>query len=337
MPMAEALARCPGAVVVRGRMDHYVRIARELRAIFHRFTPLVEPLSLDEAFLDVTASMRLFGPAPTIARRVKDAVRDETGLTASAGVAPTKFVAKIASDLSKPDGLLVVEADGVEAFLRPLPVHHVWGVGRVTEAALHRLGIRTIGELTAADPSGLARRWGPAASALVEWARGVDDRAVSPARMPKSMGEEETFAADLTIRQLGARLLAQAEGVARRLRARGVLARTVTVKVKLAGRYGPRGFATLTRRETLPEPTADESLLFGVARRLVERLALGERRVRLVGLAAGNLVTGTPEQLALFAGARQGAARRAALARAVDAVVERFGTGAVRRGSPGDS
>jgi DNA polymerase-4 len=336
MPMAEALARCPEAVVVRGRMEHYARIAADLRAIFHRFTPLVEPLSLDEAFLDVTASTRLFGPAAVIARRLKGAIRDETGLTASAGVGPSKFVAKIASDLSKPDGLLVVGAAEVEAFLRPLPVRHVWGVGRVTEAALLRAGIRTIGELAAADPRGLARRWGSGAGVLVRWAQGVDERPVCPARTPKSMGEEETFAADLGRRQLGARLLAQAEGVARRLRARGLVARTVTVKVKLAGRWGPRGFVTLTRRETLPEPTADEGRLFAVARHLVERLELGERRLRLVGLAAGNLVPAGPGQLALFAGPRAEAARRAALAQAVDRVIDRFGSGAVGRRLPDD-
>src|SRR5436190_900114 len=171
MPMAEALARCPDAVVVRGRMERYVAVARELCAIFHRFTPLVEPLSLDEAFLDVTASVALFGPPAGIARQVKDAIRAETALTASAGVAPSKFVAKIASDVSKPDGLLVVPADGVRAFLAPLPVRHVWGVGRVTEAALLRLGLRTIGELAAADPEVLARQFRGGARELVALAR----------------------------------------------------------------------------------------------------------------------------------------------------------------------
>jgi DNA polymerase-4 len=334
MPMAEALTRCPEAVVVRGRMEHYARVARELRAIFHRFTPLVEPLSLDEAFLDVTASMRLFGPAPAIARTVKDAVRNETGLTASAGVGPSKFVAKIASDLCKPDGLLVIDAAEAVAFLAPLPVRHVWGVGRVTEAALLRLGIHTIGQLAATDPHRLARRWGRGAEALVGWASGIDERPVCPARMPKSMGEEETFTSDRTAAELPPRLLAQAEDVARRLRARGLGARTVTVKVKLAGRWGPRGFVTLTRRETLPEATADDGELFATACRLVERLALGERRVRLVGLAAGNLVTWTPEQLGLFAAPREQAARRAALARAVDTLVDRFGAGTIGRRLP---
>src|SRR5207244_1773430 len=173
MPMAEAVARCPHAVVVRGRMDRYVAVAHELRAIFHRFTPLVEPLSLDEAFLDVTASVGLFGPAAEIARQIKTAIRAETSLTASAGVAPSKFVAKIASDVSKPDGLLVVAPEDVRKFLAPLPVRHVWGVGRVTEAALHRLGLRTIGDLAAADPHHLARhfRGGAAESVLFAVAR----------------------------------------------------------------------------------------------------------------------------------------------------------------------
>src|SRR5438874_2418483 len=239
MPMAAAIARCPRAVVVRGRMERYVAVSRQLRQIFRRFTPLVEPLSLDEAFLDVTASTTLFGPPPEIAHQIRRAVRAETGLTASAGVAPNKFIAKIASDLAKPDGLLVVPPEAVEAFLRPLPVRHLWGVGRVTEAALHRFGFRTIGDLAAVEPTLLA------------------------------------------------------------------------------------------------EPTADEAVVFAVARRLLRSLALGDRPVRLVGLAAGNLLAGDGDQLALFAAERRAAARRSALARAVDDLVRRFGAETIRRRLPG--
>jgi len=334
MPMAEALARCPDAVVVRGRMERYVAVARELRAIFHRFTPLVEPLSLDEAFLDVTASVALFGPPAGIARQVKDAIRAETALTASAGVAPSKFVAKIASDVSKPDGLLVVPADGVRAFLAPLPVRHVWGVGRVTEAALLRLGLRTIGELAAADPEVLARQFRGGARELVALARGLDDRPVRPDREPKSIGEEETFARDLVPAAVAPYLLGQAENVARRLRARGLRARTVGLKLKLAARSHGGRFPSLTRRHTLAEPTADESVLFAVARELLAHLEIGSRRIRLAGLAATNLVAAAPEQLALFAGTRDSAARRAAAARAVDELTQRFGAGVVRRRLP---
>jgi len=329
MPMAEALARCPDAVVVRGRMERYVAVARELRAIFHRFTPLVEPLSLDEAFLDVTASVALFGPPAGIARQVKDAIRAETALTASAGVAPSKFVAKIASDVSKPDGLLVVPADGVRAFLAPLPVRHVWGVGRVTEAALLRLGLRTIGELAAADPEVLARQFRGGARELVALARGLDDRPVRPDREPKSIGEEETFARDLAPAAVAPYLLGQAENVARRLRARGLRARTVGLKLKLAARSHGGRFPSLTRRHT-----ADVSVLFAVARELLAHLEIGSRRIRLAGLAATNLVAAAPEQLALFAGARDSAARRAAAARAVDELTQRFGAGVVRRRLP---
>jgi len=334
MPMAAAIARCPGAVVVRGRMDHYVAASRQIRQIFRRFTPLVEPLSLDEAFLDVTASTALFGPPPEIAEQVRQAVRTETGLTASAGVAPNKFIAKIASDLAKPDGLVVVPPDAVEAFLHPLPVRHLWGVGRVTEAALHRLGYRTLGDLAVAEPARLARHVGAGAGALQQWARGIDDRPVRPDRNAKSMGEEETLDRDRPAGELLPYLLADAESIARRLRAHVRRARTVTLKVKLAHPPGPR---TLTRRHTLAEPTADEAVLFAVARRLLGGLALGSRRVRLVGLAVENLLAGDGDQLALFATERSAAARRAALARAVDELVRRFGAATIRRRLPGEA
>ena len=334
MPMAEALARCPHAVVVRGRMDRYVAVAGDLRAIFHRFTPLVEPLSLDEAFLDVTASVALFGPAPEIARQLKAAIRAETDLTASAGVAPNKFVAKIASDVSKPDGLLVVPPDDVRTFLAPLPVRHVWGVGRVTEAALLRLGLRTIGDLAAAEPRLLARHFRGGAPELVALARGIDDRPVRPDREAKSIGEEETFARDLAPAEVESHLLVQAENVARRLRSRGLRARTVALKVKLAARWRAGRFPTLTRRHTFAEPTADESVLFTVARTMLEQADLGGRRVRLVGLAAANLVPAAPEQVPLFTTVHESAARRAAVARAVDELARRFGADVVRRRLP---
>src|SRR5215470_1649004 len=334
MPMAVAITRCPGAVVVRGRMDLYVAVSRQIRQIFRRFTPLVEPLSLDEAFLDVTASTALFGPPPEIAEEVRRAVRTEIGLTASAGVGPNKFIAKIASDLAKPDGLLVVAPDAVEAFLYPLPVRHLWGVGRVTEAALQRLGYRTIGDLAAAEPVRLARHVGAGAGALQQWARGIDERPVRPDRGAKSMGEEQTLDRDRPAGELLPHLLADAESIARRLRAHALRARTVTLKLKLAARPGPR---TLTRRHTLAEPTADEAVLFAVARRLLESLALGGRPVRLVGLAVENLLAGDGDQLALFATERSATARRAALARAVDELVRRFGAATIRRRLPGEA
>jgi len=334
MPMAEAVARCPHAVVVPGRMPVYAAIGEELRAIFHRFTPLVEPLSLDEAFLDVTASVRLFGPARAIAAAIRETIRAETRLTASAGVAPSKFVAKIASEVAKPDGVVVVPPDGVASFLAPLPVRYVWGVGRVAEGALAALGLRTIGDLAGADARTLARRFGRGASALVALARGIDDRPVHPARRPKSIGEERTFDRDLTAAELPPRLLAQAEDVARRLRARGLRARTLALKLKLAGPSREGRFPTRTRRTTLAEPTADDGALFAVARALLDAVDLGARRVRLAGLAASGLVRTRPEQLALFGAAREAASRRDAAARAVDRLVARFGPDVVRRALP---
>jgi len=261
---------------------------------------------------------------------VKDAIRAETALAASAGVAPSKFVAKIASDVCKPDGLLVVPPDRVRAFLAPLPVRHVWGVGRVTEAALLRLGLRTIGDLAAADAALLARHFRGGARELVALARGIDDRPVRPDREPKSIGEEETFARDLAPAAVGPHLLRQAENVARRLRARGLRARTVGLKLKLAARSRAGRFPTLTRRHTLAEPTADESVVFAVANELLAHLPLDGRRIRLAGVAATNLLPAAPEQLALFVATRDSAARRDAAARAVDELARRFGPGVVR-------
>src|SRR5581483_3162734 len=229
-----------------------------------------------------------------------------TRLTASAGVAPSKFVAKIASEVAKPDGVVVVPPDGVASFLAPLPVRYVWGVGRVAQGA----------------------------SALVALARGIDDRPVHPARRPKSIGEERTFDRDLTAAELPPRLLAQAEDVARRLRARGLRARTLALKLKLAGPSREGRFPTRTRRTTLAEPTADDGALFAVARALLDAVDLGARRVRLAGLAASGLVRTRPEQLALFGAAREAASRRDAAARAVDRLVARFGPDVVRRALP---
>jgi DNA polymerase-4 len=333
MPMAEAVRRCPDVRRVPGRMAHYTEIGRTIREIFHRFTPLVEPLSLDEAFLDVTATRGLFGSPAAIAEQVRRAIRDVTALTASAGVAPCKFVAKIASALAKPDGVRIVEPFAVEAFLRDLPVRHVWGVGRVSEASLLRLGIRTIGELAAADVRELERRFGRGAATLVALARGVDPRPVCPQRVPKSIGEEQTFPRDLPRERVATHLLSHTESLARRLRAAGLRAGAITLKLKLARPLGGGQFQTVSKRRSLGEPTADEEVIYEAAVALLEGLAvrLGTTPVRLAGVAAENLVANDPEQLLLFPAARERRRRRDALARAVDALARRYGPSIVRR------
>ncbi|HEV8711811.1 MAG TPA: DNA polymerase IV, partial [Candidatus Binatia bacterium] len=197
MPMAQALKLCPQAIVVPPRRERYVEVSRQIFAVLRSFTPLVEPLSLDEAFLDVTTSESLFGPAREIARQIKTRIRDETQLTASAGIAPNKFVAKIASDMQKPDGLVEVQADEILAFLHPLPVTRIWGVGRVTARTLHALGVQTISDLARFSQEILVARFGTHGAHLFQLAHGIDDRPVDPDQELKSLGEEETFIEDL--------------------------------------------------------------------------------------------------------------------------------------------
>ncbi len=337
MPTAEARARCPDGVFVPGDMAKYARESRRIFAVFDRFTPAVEGLSLDEAFLDLTGTERLLGPAREVGERLRREVRAETGLAVSVGIAPVKLVAKIASDLAKPDGLLEVEPGRIREFLDPLPVGRLWGVGPVTEARLARAGIRTIGELASARPEalrGALGEWGAHAAAL---ARGEDVREVEPYREAVSLSEENTFGADVSERAtLEAAILTHAESVARRLRRSGLRAQTVVLKLKLGRRVapGPRGFPLLTRRATLAEPSDDGEVLAGTAQALLARAELTEP-VRLVGVGATNLVPADPEQLGLFADAA-GRARRARLNRALDALAERYGASVVRRAGQGD-
>jgi DNA polymerase-4 len=337
MPTAEARARCPDGVFVPGDMAKYARESRRIFAVFDRFTPAVEGLSLDEAFLDLTGTERLLGPAREVGERLRREVRAETGLAVSVGIAPVKLVAKIASDLAKPDGLLEVEPGRIREFLDPLPVGRLWGVGPVAEARLARAGIRTIGALASARPEALRAAlgdWGAHAAAL---ARGEDVREVEPYREAVSLSEENTFGADVSERAtLEAAILTHAESVARRLRRSGLRAQTVVLKLKLGRRVapGPRGFPLLTRRATLAEPSDDGEVLARTAQALLARAELTEP-VRLVGVGATNLVPADPEQLGLFADLA-GRARRARLNRALDALAERYGASVVRRAGQGD-
>jgi len=259
-------------------------------------------------------------------------VREETGLAVSVGIAPVKMVAKIASDLAKPDGLLEVPRDGVGAFLEPLPVRRIWGVGPVAEERLHAAGFATIGDLVRADPRALEAQLGDWGTALARLGRGRDLSEVEPYRDAVSYSEENTFGEDVASREvLEAALITHAESVARRLRRDRLRARTVVLKLKLARRTapGPRGYPLLTRRETLAEPSDDGAVLSRTATRLLSRAALREP-VRLLGVGATNLVSADTGQLALFAAPQS--ARRARLNRALDAIADRFGSGAVVRG-----
>jgi DNA polymerase-4 len=325
MPMVRARRLCPEAVVIAPRFPRYEELSDRVFSIYRRYTPLVEPLSLDEAFLDVTHSHDLHGGGLDLARRIKAEVRAETGLTVSAGVADMKLAAKIASDLGKPDGLVVVPAGGTRAFLAPLPVSRLWGVGKVTEAALARVRIHTIGQLAAAPEAQLVTVLGAThARELRALARGEDPREVIADEPAKSIGAEETFERDLRGREpLLPHLREQAERVARRLRDAGKRARTITLKVKYAD------FTLVTRRTTLATSTDDGRVIFDAAREQLERVEL-ERAVRLSGIGASGF-DGPAEQLPLFGSGD--ARRREALNRAVDSVNARFGRDALRPAS----
>lgn len=332
MPSVEARRRCPGLVFVRGSMRRYAEESRRIFEVFRRYTPAVQGLSLDEAFLDLSGTGRLWGPPRAVGEALRAAVREETGLAVSVGIAPVKMVAKIASDLAKPDGLLEVAPADVPGFLAPLPVRRIWGVGPVAERRLHAAGFETIGDLVRAYPTRLEGQLGDWGLALARLGRGLDLSEVEPYRDAVSYSEENTFASDVSDRPtLEAALGIHADAVARRLRRDDLRARTVVLKVKLARRVapGPRGYPLLTRRATLAEPTDDGARIAATGRGLLDRAALREP-VRLLGVGVTNLVPAEVGQLSLFAA--PGDARRERLNRALDALADRFGAGAVVRG-----
>jgi len=343
MPTATAKRLCPKGIFLPVRMSRYAEISDTVFAIYRRFSPLVEPLSIDEAFLDVTGCERLFGTADEVARRIRATVREETGLTVSAGVAPNKFLAKIASDLGKPDGLTVVSPGGEQAFLDPLPVDKLWGVGKVTGGELLKRGIRTIGDLRRASRETLVRAFGAHGEHLHDLSRGIDDRPVETEREAKSVGHEDTYDHDLRDRGAMRReLLSLADRVSSRLRRCGIKGKTVTLKVKY------HDFVLVTRAATLQDPTDDGGALYRIALDLLGGTEAGARPVRLLGISVSKLVpaAGAPkkdrmEQLGLFG--RPGVGKpeppkpvdpekREKLNRAVDRIREKFGPGGIAPG-----
>ena len=320
MPLRTAAALCPGGAFLPVDGAKYRRESRRVMEILGRFTPLLEQVSIDEAFLDVVGSEALFGPPEEIARRIKTAVRDEVGLTASVGAATTKLVAKVASDLRKPDGLVVVPAGDEAAFLAPLPIRRLWGVGEQTRVVLAEYGVRTIGDLAELPVDVLVRRLGAHAATLHERARGIDPSPVTGDVAAKSVSHEHTFDVDTADAEVIERtLLALSEGVASRLRAGGVRASTVAVKVR------DSAFHTVTRQRTLPEPTDLADPIFRTALELVRPEARG-RRIRLLGVGAHGL--GEPAQIGLFA--TEDPRRRKAV-EAQDEIRRRYGSRALTR------
>jgi DNA polymerase-4 len=320
MPLRTAAALCPNAVFLPVDGRKYSTVSRGVMAILRRFSPLVEPISIDEAFLDVTGSMALFGDGEAIARRIKDAIHEEVELTASVGVATTKLVAKVASELRKPDGLVIVAPGDEAAFLAPLAISRLWGVGPKTAAALREYGVRTIGDLAAVPVDLLVRRLGSHGATLHDRALGADPDPVGEGEQAKSIGHEHTFDEDTSDPEVIERtLLAMADGVAGRLRSAGLRAGTVTVKIR------DSAFRTITRQRTLPEPTDLAEPVWRAALDLARPEVRG-KRIRLLGVTASHLAS--PEQLSLFAA---GDDRRRRAVEATDAIRRRYGPRAVTR------
>jgi len=340
MPITIAFRRCPEGIYVTPRGARYKEISREIFRVFGDFTDLVEPLSIDEGFLDVTGSLCLFGTGEKIGQLIKERVFEETGLVASVGVAPNKFLAKIASDINKPDGLCVVDPDRVFEFLHPLPIKRLWGVGAKTADKLSSRGVRTIGDLAHLGADGVRAILGPHGLDLYRLAMGEDDREVETGREAKSIGNEVTFSEDTADTERVKRaLLALSDKVAGRLRKAGV--ETLGVSIKLRDEK----FSTITRSVTLEKPTALTGVIYHYALALLSETGWhGERRFRLVGVTANKLAEpgGHLSQPELFdtgeADERLVREREGRAAEAVDLIRSKFGVEALKRGSlvPGD-
>ena len=295
MPLREALRRCPQGIFTPVRGWRYAEVSRAIMKIMNQYTPLVEPLSLDEAFLDLTGSEALFGPAEGIARVIVNRIATELGLSASAGLAPNKFLAKLASDLEKPHGFVIITGDNLAEILKDLPVGKLWGVGPKTEAQLIGLGIRTIGMLRRIDPNLLVEKLGDTGRQLYRLAYGLDDRLVEPNEENKSAGHEITFQNDTDDREfLAGVLLWLTEQVARRLRRHNLKGRVITVKIR------DHKFKTLTKRVTLNEATDFEEDIYREAFRLAGEIQWGSGKVRLIGVNVSGFDTGDSLQLELF-------------------------------------
>jgi len=326
MPSVTAKRLCPRAIFLPSRLDYYAQVSRQIRHIFHRFTPLVEPLSLDEAFLDVTGSEGLFGAVIDIGHQIKNAIREEIHLVASVGVAPNKFLAKLASDLEKPDGFLVIDSDGVQEFLSPLSVERLWGVGRKASKIFQRLNVRTIGQLRQLSPEVLKSQFGSNGEHLWQLAHGIDNRSVVPDREAKSISHETTFVSDIDNADvLRAWLLELTQQVARRLRRHGLRGRTVQLKVRFAD------FRTITRSRKLTEPTNTTDELWQVASELLTtQVPLNQLPVRLLGMGVSDIDRAGEVQGHLFD--EEVREKRTRLDEVGDLIRDRFGAQALRRG-----
>ncbi len=335
MPTAQALRLCPEAVLLPGHHDRYHEMSRRVMTLLREYTPLLEQVSVDEAFLDVTGTEAHYGPPAALAMALQARLQTELGLSASLGVAANKLVAKIASDYHKPHGITVVPPGDEAAFLAPLPVRRLWGVGEVTARTLARLGLETIGDLAGVAPERLRQMFGVHGEHLARAARGQDDSPVVTEHAVKSLSREETFAHDTRdVALLGRELLRMSDEVAERLRRHGLLARTVTLKLRYAD------FVTLSRQVTLPMPTDSGPEIRIAARALLDAAWDRRQAIRLLGVGTAGL-TQTAGQMPLFDSAegaseparREQREQRARLDATLDRIRERFGEDAIRRAS----
>jgi DNA polymerase-4 len=326
LPISRAWKLCPQGVFVRPRMQRYVEVSHQVMDVFRRYTDLVEPLSIDEAFLDITGSVALLGKPEDIARSIKNDVRTVTSLTASVGLAPNKFLAKIASDLRKPNAFVVVREGEIEAFLRDLPISRLWGVGPKTEQRLHEIGFRTIGQVAMASRESLVRSLGSLGEHLYQLSRGHDERPVVPNWEPKSVSSETTFDEDTSDRELLVRtILELSDHVAERLRKDNYRTRKVTLKLRYSS------FSTHTKQHSLDKLIQTGEEIAAIARDLFRQFPL-KQKIRLIGVSAGDLQRDgkEPQQLGLFADPTN---INEKLSRTVDEIREKFGKDVLRRGS----
>jgi DNA polymerase-4 len=327
-PVAKAKRLCPDGIYLPVRMSRYREISQQVFKVFYRFTPLVEPLSIDEAFLDVTGSIRLFGQPEDIAKKIKQIVLTETGLTVSAGVAPSKFVAKIASDIDKPDGLTVVHPNGVRDFLDPLPIKKMWGVGKKTQLSLSQLNIHTFRELRKTPVRVLDKKIGKHGVRIHLLAMGIDERDVIPDHDVKSIGHEQTFSQDIiSLDEAQKELLALSNKVARRMRHKDLKGKTITLKVKYFD------FIQITRSTTLSKSIDDGFEMYSVACRLLKKTEVTKKPIRLLGISLSQLnFSGIGTQLSLF-DQDPSSQKRQRLNIALDSLYEKFGDKSVVPGT----
>lgn len=326
MPLKTALRLCPQGVFLPVRFARYGEISKHIREIFHRYTPMVEPLSSDEAFLDVKGSEGLFGSAETIGRKIKEEILKETGLTASVGVAPNKFLAKLASDLKKPDGFVVIMPDKIREILDPLPVGRLWGVGKKADLRLQALGYKTIGQIAAANPKALEMAFGPSAIHLWELAQGIDFRVVTPDRLAKSLSADITFSEDIEDEEvLGEKLLDLVEHLGSRLRKKEIKAGVLEVKLRSSD------FETRSVSKSLLEPMNETMLLWGEAKALLQKLLKFDLLpARLISVGAVRLVRPGEIQGGLFD--TKIIKKQGEIDRTLDAIKEKFGSESIGRG-----